>query len=79
MWLHSPSISDFSMGLLFAYKDNQFWILLWFGTNRKPIVCPNATHLGPTAMTSTIEHYINDQRVSRDDRFQDVYNPATGA
>ena len=27
---------------------------------------------------STIEHYINDQRVSRDDRYQDVYNPATG-
>ena len=29
-------------------------------------------------MTATIEHYINDQRVSRDDRYQDVYNPATG-
>ena len=29
-------------------------------------------------MTTTIEHYINDQRVSRDDRYQDVYNPATG-
>ncbi len=26
-------------------------------------------------MTTTIEHYINDQRVSRDDRYQDVYNP----
>ena len=24
------------------------------------------------------KHYINDQRVSRDDRYQDVYNPATG-
>jgi len=32
---------------------------------------------GSTAMTATIEHYINDQRVSRDDRYQDVYNPAT--
>ena len=30
-------------------------------------------------MTTTLEHYINDQRVSRDDRYQDVYNPATGA
>ena len=29
-------------------------------------------------MTTTIEHYINDQRVSRDDRYQDVFNPATG-
>uniref|UniRef100_UPI0012423606 aldehyde dehydrogenase family protein n=1 Tax=Pseudomonas fluorescens TaxID=294 RepID=UPI0012423606 len=29
-------------------------------------------------MTTTIEHYNNDQRVSRDDRYQDVYNPATG-
>lgn len=29
-------------------------------------------------MTATIEHYINDERVSRDDRYQDVYNPATG-
>jgi malonate-semialdehyde dehydrogenase (acetylating)/methylmalonate-semialdehyde dehydrogenase len=27
---------------------------------------------------NTIEHYINDERVSRDDRYQDVYNPATG-
>ncbi|HFL2189027.1 TPA: CoA-acylating methylmalonate-semialdehyde dehydrogenase [Pseudomonas putida] len=29
-------------------------------------------------MQNTIEHYINDERVSRDDRYQDVYNPATG-
>ncbi|MCO8169385.1 CoA-acylating methylmalonate-semialdehyde dehydrogenase [Pseudomonas sp. 21LCFQ02] len=29
-------------------------------------------------MSQTIEHYINDARVSRDDRYQDVYNPATG-
>ncbi|MPQ87379.1 aldehyde dehydrogenase family protein, partial [Pseudomonas sp. MAFF 730085] len=29
-------------------------------------------------MTTTLAHYINDQRVSRDDRYQDVYNPATG-
>jgi len=29
-------------------------------------------------MTSTIPHYINDERVSRNDRYQDVYNPATG-
>lgn len=29
-------------------------------------------------MQNTIEHYINDERVSRNDRYQDVYNPATG-
>lgn len=29
-------------------------------------------------MTTTINHYINDQRVDRDDRYQDVCNPATG-
>ncbi|MGY2375550.1 CoA-acylating methylmalonate-semialdehyde dehydrogenase [Pseudomonas sp. SDO524_S393] len=29
-------------------------------------------------MTPTISHYINDQQVLRDDRYQDVYNPATG-
>ncbi|MHA7114425.1 CoA-acylating methylmalonate-semialdehyde dehydrogenase [Pseudomonas promysalinigenes] len=29
-------------------------------------------------MKNTIEHYINDERVSRNDRYQDVYNPATG-
>ncbi|PVZ16282.1 MULTISPECIES: CoA-acylating methylmalonate-semialdehyde dehydrogenase [unclassified Pseudomonas] len=29
-------------------------------------------------MSTTIEHYIDDARVSRDDRYQDVYNPATG-
>lgn len=29
-------------------------------------------------MSTTIEHYIDDACVSRDDRYQDVYNPATG-
>ncbi|MGH8601291.1 MAG: CoA-acylating methylmalonate-semialdehyde dehydrogenase [Gammaproteobacteria bacterium] len=29
-------------------------------------------------MTSIIPHYINDERVSRNDRYQDVFNPATG-
>ncbi|MFF7708663.1 CoA-acylating methylmalonate-semialdehyde dehydrogenase [Pseudomonas sp. NPDC007930] len=28
--------------------------------------------------TPSITHYINDERVSRDDRAQNVYNPATG-
>ncbi|MFJ2426729.1 CoA-acylating methylmalonate-semialdehyde dehydrogenase [Pseudomonas sp. NPDC087804] len=29
-------------------------------------------------MQNIIQHYINDERVSRNDRYQDVYNPATG-
>lgn len=29
-------------------------------------------------MTSIIPHYINDERVSPNDRYQDVFNPATG-